>query len=170
MPSRKRVASRRHRSATSVSCSSGSSSTRAMSRCSSSPARPGRPWRGGRAPRGHAIEVRLYAEDVDAGFLPSTGQLLHFRVPDGIRVDAGYDEGCEITRHYDPLLAKLIAHGPHRKLALAKLDEALAQTEALGVRTNLPFLRGLVAHPDVQRGRVDTELVSREFGHLLPAG
>ena len=121
------------------------------------------------APRGHAIEVRLYAEDVDAGFLPSTGQLLHFRVPDGIRVDAGYDEGCEITRHYDPLLAKLIAHGPHRKLALAKLDEALAQTEALGVRTNLPFLRGLVAHPDVQRGRVDTELVSREFEHLVPA-
>ena len=120
------------------------------------------------APRGHAIEVRLYAEDVEGGFLPSTGPLLHLRWPDGIRVDAGYEEGCVVTRHYDPLLAKLIAHGPHRKLALAKLDEALARTEVLGVRTNLPFLRGLAAHPDVQRGKIDTELVGREFEHLVP--
>jgi len=121
------------------------------------------------APRGHAIEVRLYAEDVAAGFLPSTGRLLHVRWPEGVRVDAGYEEGNEITRHYDPLIAKLIAHGPHRKLALAKLDEALARTEVLGVRTNLPFLRGLTAHPDVQRGRIDTELVGRDFERLLPA-
>ncbi len=120
------------------------------------------------APRGHAIEVRLYAEDVDAGFLPSTGPLLHVRWPEGIRVDAGYAEGDVITRHYDPLVAKLIAHGPHRKLALAKLDEALTTTEVLGVRTNLPFLRGLVAHPDVQRGKIDTELVGREFERLIP--
>ncbi len=120
------------------------------------------------APRGHAIEVRLYAEDVDAGFLPSTGPLLHVRWPEGIRVDAGYDEGNAVTRHYDPLVAKLIAHGPHRKLALAKLDEALATTEVLGVRTNLAFLRGLVAHPEVQRGKIDTELVGREFERLTP--
>ncbi len=119
------------------------------------------------APRGHAIEVRLYAEDVEAGFLPSTGPLLHVAWPDGIRVDAGYDEGNEITRHYDPLIAKLIAHGPHRKLALAKLEEALAMTEVLGVRTNLAFLRALAAHPDVQRGKIDTELVGREFEHLV---
>jgi 3-methylcrotonyl-CoA carboxylase alpha subunit len=112
--------------------------------------------------------VRLYAEDVAAGFLPSTGRLLHVRWPEGIRVDAGYAEGDEVTRHYDPLLAKLIAHGPHRKLALAKLEEALARTEVLGVRTNLPFLRGLAAHPDVQRGRIDTELVAREFERLVP--
>jgi acetyl/propionyl-CoA carboxylase alpha subunit len=120
------------------------------------------------APRGHAIEVRLYAEDVEAGFLPSTGPLLHVRWPDGVRVDGGYDEGNEITRHYDPLIAKLIAHGPHRKLALAKLEEALATAQVLGVRTNLPFLRALVAHPDVQRGKVDTELVGRDFEHLVP--
>jgi len=120
------------------------------------------------APRGHAIEVRLYAEDVDAGFLPSTGPLLHLRWPEGIRVDAGYEEGCEVTRHYDPLVAKLIAHGPHRKLALAKLEEATLRTEVLGVRTNLTFLRGLLAHPDVQRGKVDTELVARAFEHLVP--
>jgi acetyl-CoA/propionyl-CoA carboxylase biotin carboxyl carrier protein len=120
------------------------------------------------APRGHAVEVRLYAEDVAAGFLPSTGRILHLRWPDGVRVDAGYDEGNEVTRHYDPLIAKLIAHGPHRKLALAKLDEALSRTEVLGVRTNLPFLRRLVAHPDVQRGRADTELVGRDFEGLSP--
>jgi acetyl/propionyl-CoA carboxylase alpha subunit len=120
------------------------------------------------APRGHAIEVRLYAEDVEAGFLPSTGPLLHVRWPEGIRVDAGYEESNEVTRHYDPMIAKLIAHGPHRKLALAKLEEALATTEVLGVRTNLPFLRALVAHPDLQRGRIDTELVGREFEHLVP--
>ena len=120
-------------------------------------------------PRGHAIEVRLYAEDVDAGFLPSTGELLHARWPDAVRTDVGYEEGDTVTRHYDPLLAKLIAHGPHRKLALAKLEEALAQTEVLGVRTNLPFLRGLVAHPDVQRGKIDTEFVAREYERLVPA-
>ena len=121
------------------------------------------------APRGHAIEMRLYAEDVDAGFLPSTGRLVHVRWPEGIRVDAGYEEGGEVTRHYDPLVAKLVAHGPHRKLALAKIDEALARTEVLGVRTNLPFLRGLAAHPDVQRGRIDTEFVAREYERLVPA-
>jgi acetyl/propionyl-CoA carboxylase alpha subunit len=120
------------------------------------------------APRGHAIEVRLYAEDVAAGFLPATGTLLHLRWPDGIRVDAGYAEQDQVTRHYDPLLAKLIAHGPHRKLALAKLEEALARTEVLGVRTNLPFLRALAAHADVQRGKIDTELVAREFEQLVP--
>jgi len=120
------------------------------------------------APRGHAIEVRLYAEDVAAGFLPSTGPILHVRWPEGIRVDAGYEEGNDVTRHYDPMIAKLIAHGPHRKLALAKLEEALARTEVLGVRTNLPFLRGLAAHPDVQRGKIDTELVAREFERLVP--
>ncbi len=122
------------------------------------------------APRGHAIEVRLYAEDVEAGFLPSTGRLLHVGWPEGVRVDAGYEEGNEVTRHYDPLIAKLVAYGPHRKLALAKLEEALAHTEVLGVRTNLRFLRALAAHDQFAKGRVDTELVSREFEHLVPDG
>ena len=108
------------------------------------------------APRGHAIEVRLYAEDVEGGFLPATGRIAHIRWPDGIRVDAGYEEGSTITRHYDPLIAKLIAHGPHRKLALAKLCEALAQMEVLGVRTNLRFLRALTAHDGIQKAKSDT--------------
>ncbi len=118
------------------------------------------------APRGHAIEARLYAEDVEAGFLPSTGHVRHVRWPDGVRVDAGYEEGDEVTRHYDPLIAKLIAHGPHRKMALAKLGEALAQTEILGVRTNLRFLRSLVASETIQHARADTDFVTRCFEQL----
>jgi len=120
------------------------------------------------APRGHAIEVRLYAEDVEGGFLPATGRLAHIRWPEGIRIDAGYEEGSTVTRHYDPLIAKLIAHGPHRKLALAKLCEALAQMEVLGVRTNLRFLRALTAHDVIQKGRADTEFVKRSFEELVP--
>jgi 3-methylcrotonyl-CoA carboxylase alpha subunit len=120
------------------------------------------------APRGHAIEVRLYAEDVEGGFLPATGRIAHIRWPEGIRVDGGYEEGSTITRHYDPLIAKLIAHGPHRKLALAKLCEALAQMEVLGVRTNLRFLRALTAHDVIQKGRSDTEFVKRSFEELVP--
>jgi acetyl/propionyl-CoA carboxylase alpha subunit len=120
------------------------------------------------APRGHAIEVRLYAEDVEGGFLPATGRIAHVRWPEGIRIDAGYEEGSTVTRHYDPLIAKLIAHGPHRKLALAKLGEALAQLEVLGVRTNLRFLRALTAHDVVQRAKVDTEFVKRSFEELVP--
>jgi acetyl/propionyl-CoA carboxylase alpha subunit len=120
------------------------------------------------APRGHAIEVRLYAEDVEGGFLPATGRIAHVRWPEGIRIDAGYEEGSVVTRHYDPLIAKLIAHGPHRKLALAKLCEALAQTEVLGVRTNLRFLRALAAHDGIQKAKADTEFVKRSFEELVP--
>ena len=120
------------------------------------------------APRGHAVEVRLYAEDVEGGFLPATGRVAHIRWPEGIRVDAGYEEGSTVTRHYDPLVAKLIAHGPHRKLALAKLCEALAQMEVLGVRTNLRFLRALTAHDGIQKAKTDTEFVKRSFEELVP--
>jgi acetyl/propionyl-CoA carboxylase alpha subunit len=120
------------------------------------------------AARGHAIEVRLYAEDVEGGFLPATGRIAHVRWPEGIRIDAGYEEGSVVTRHYDPLIAKLIAHGPHRKLALAKLCEALAQTEVLGVRTNLRFLRALATHDGIQKAKADTEFVKRSFEELVP--
>jgi acetyl/propionyl-CoA carboxylase alpha subunit len=120
------------------------------------------------APRGHAIEVRLYAEDVEGGFLPATGRIAHIRWPEGIRVDAGYEEGSVVTRHYDPLIAKVIAHGPHRKLALAKLCDALAQMEVLGVRTNLRFLRALTAHDGIQKAKSDTEFVKRTFEELVP--
>ncbi|TMK41663.1 MAG: ATP-grasp domain-containing protein, partial [Actinobacteria bacterium] len=107
-------------------------------------------------PSGHAIEVRLYAEDPDAGFLPQSGRLLHLRWPDEARIDSGVDEGAEITTHYDPMLAKVIVHADDRPAALECLSVALAETEVLGLRTNLPFLRTLAADPTVAAGKVTT--------------
>ena len=117
------------------------------------------------APRS-AIEVRVYAEDPAAGFLPSTGRLVHVRWPEGVRVDAGYEEGSAVTRHYDPLLAKLIAVASDRAAALDQLARALEETELLGVRTNLAFLRALIAHPEVRAGRITTELIGRDLSSL----
>jgi acetyl/propionyl-CoA carboxylase alpha subunit len=115
----------------------------------------------GRAPssrpawRGHAVEVRLYAEDPRT-FLPQGGRVERLRLPHAIRVDAGVEEGDEVNLSYDSMIAKLIAHGDTRDEALRRLDEALAETEVDGVTTNLPFLRWLVAHPDVRAGRTTT--------------
>jgi acetyl-CoA/propionyl-CoA carboxylase, biotin carboxylase, biotin carboxyl carrier protein len=106
-------------------------------------------------PRGHAVEVRLYAEDPRT-FFPQTGRIERLRLPDGIRVDAGAEEGDEIGIAYDPLIAKLIAHGATRGEAFERLDAALAETEVGGVTTNLPFLRWLVAHPLVRAGETTT--------------
>ncbi|MEK6226177.1 MAG: biotin carboxylase N-terminal domain-containing protein [Chloroflexota bacterium] len=120
--------------------------------------------------RQHAVEARVYAEDPAAGFLPSTGRLVHVRWPEreGVRVDAGYEEGDVVTRHYDPLLAKVIARGDDRRIALGLLANALEGTEVLGVRTNIPFLRALVARMNERDFRVDTELVERELARLVP--
>ena len=107
-------------------------------------------------PSGHAIEVRLYAEDPDAGFLPQSGRLLHLRWPDEARVDSGVDEGAEVTTHYDPMLAKVIVHADDRPAALDCLTAALAETEVLGLRTNLPFLRVLAQDETVRAGQVTT--------------
>jgi acetyl/propionyl-CoA carboxylase alpha subunit len=108
---------------------------------------------------GHAVEVRLYAED-PRSFLPQAGRLERLRLPHGIRVDAGVEEGDEIGVAYDPLIAKLIAHGPTRDEALARLRDSLAETEVAGVTTNLPFLRWLVAHPAVLEGRTTTAFLT----------
>ena len=120
--------------------------------------------------RQHAIEARVYAEDPAAGFLPSTGRLVHVRWPEreGVRVDAGYEEGDAVTRHYDPLLAKIIAFGDDRRIALGKLASALDETEVLGVRTNIRFLRGLIERLNADDVRVDTDLVERELARLVP--
>jgi acetyl/propionyl-CoA carboxylase alpha subunit len=107
-------------------------------------------------PTGHAIEVRLYAEDPDAGFLPQSGRLLHVRWPEEARIDSGVDEGAEVTTHYDPMLAKVIVHADDRPAAFEELADALAQTEILGLRTNLPFLRMLAADETVRAGKVTT--------------
>jgi acetyl/propionyl-CoA carboxylase alpha subunit len=104
---------------------------------------------------GHAVEVRLYAEDPRT-FLPQTGRIERLRFPAGIRVDPGVEEGDEIGLAYDPMIAKLIAHGETRKEALDRLAAALAETEIGGVVTNLPFLRWLVAHPELRAGETTT--------------
>ena len=108
---------------------------------------------------GHAVEVRLYAEDPKT-FLPQTGRLERLRLPGGIRVDAGVEEGDEVGTSYDPLIAKLIAHGSTREDALDRLAAALAETEVGGVVTNLPFLHWLVAHPALRAGETTTAFLT----------
>ena len=109
--------------------------------------------------RRHAVEVRLYAEDPRT-FLPQAGRIERLRLPAGVRVDAGVEEGDEIGTSYDPLIAKLVARGATRDEALDRLRAALAETEVGGVTTNLPFLRWLVAHPEVRAGRTTTAFLS----------
>jgi acetyl/propionyl-CoA carboxylase alpha subunit len=104
---------------------------------------------------GHAVEVRLYAEDPRT-FLPQAGRVDRLRLPETIRVDAGVAEGDEVGVGYDPMIAKLIAHGETRDEAFAHLSAALAETEVGGLTTNLAFLRWLVGHPAVQAGETTT--------------
>jgi acetyl/propionyl-CoA carboxylase alpha subunit len=108
---------------------------------------------------GHAVEVRLYAEDPRT-FLPQAGTIERLRLPSGIRVDAGVEEGDEIGTAYDPLIAKLIGHGSAREDALDRLAGALAETDVQGVVTNLPFLRWLVAHPALRAGETTTAFLT----------
>ncbi|MEK6275548.1 MAG: biotin carboxylase N-terminal domain-containing protein [Actinomycetota bacterium] len=108
---------------------------------------------------GNAVEVRLYAEDPRT-FLPQAGRIERLRLPTGIRVDAGVEEGDEVGVAYDPMIAKLIAHGPTRDEALLRLRDALAETEVGGLTTNLPFLRWLVAHPALRAGRTTTAFLA----------
>jgi acetyl-CoA/propionyl-CoA carboxylase biotin carboxyl carrier protein len=110
--------------------------------------------------RGHAVEVRLYAEDAEDGFLPATGRIeaLRWPVGEGIRIDTGIEPGSEIGGRFDPMLAKVVAHGQDRTEALDRLTAALDETSVLGLITNLRFLRWLVRQPVVRDGqaRIDT--------------
>ncbi|SDH99247.1 acetyl/propionyl/methylcrotonyl-CoA carboxylase subunit alpha [Agrococcus jejuensis] len=115
---------------------------------------------------GHAIEARVYAEDPAAGFLPTGGEVLVLQWPVATRVDAGIEQGSVISSSYDPMLAKVVAHGPTRADAIAHLDAALAETHVLGVTTNVPFLRALLAEPAVIAGDLDTGLIDREAERL----
>ena len=103
---------------------------------------------------GHAIEARVYAEDPARGFLPTGGKVLALREPDlpHVRVDSGLAENMTVSSAYDPMLAKVIAHGADRGDALRRLDAALADTAVLGVTTNIAFLRALLSHPERGRG------------------
>ncbi|HYH44336.1 MAG TPA: acetyl-CoA carboxylase biotin carboxylase subunit [Thermoanaerobaculia bacterium] len=123
-------------------------------------------------PHGHAIEVRLYAEDPYQRFVPSPGVIQRLRWPQGpgIRVDAGVYEGAEVTIHYDPMLAKLIVWAEDRPRALARLERALGELQVEGIRTNVPLFRALLADPDVQSGALDIALLDRKLaaGELPP--
>ena len=112
---------------------------------------------------GHAIEARVYAEDPARGFLPTGGKVLALREPDlpHVRVDSGLAENMTVSSAYDPMLAKVVAHGPDRQTALRRLDGALAGMAVLGVTTNIAFLRALLSHSDVAAGKLDTGLVER---------
>jgi acetyl-CoA/propionyl-CoA carboxylase biotin carboxyl carrier protein len=111
-------------------------------------------------PAGHAIEARIYAEDPESGFLPASGRLALVRWPEGIRIDAGVREGDAVTDRYDPMLAKLIAHGATRDEALRRLRAALEATVLLGVRTNVRFLRWLLDEPPMRDGEMRTDTIA----------
>jgi len=138
--------------------------------------------------RGHAIEARLYAEDAARGFLPSTGRLVHLRVPEGevpagagaapgaesetlptsgIRVDAGVRAGDTVSMYYDPMIAKVIAWGPDRSAAADRLAAALAATEIVGLTTNAGFLRSLVEHPRFRANEVHTRFIEERMEDLV---
>ena len=110
------------------------------------------------APRGHAVECRIYAEDPYRDFVPSTGTLLRWRPPSGpgLRLDSGVGEGRGVSIYYDPMLAKLIAWAPTRELSLRRMEVALSQFLAMGVITNIPLLRAVMQHAQFRRGEYDT--------------
>ena len=122
------------------------------------------------AVRGHAVECRIYAED-PRRLLPQSGQLLRYREPsgDGIRVDSGVVEGQAVTVHYDPMIAKLIVHGPSREAAIAGARRALGEFQILGVTHNVGFLRALLAHADVAASRVHTRFIEDHLDAFAPA-
>jgi propionyl-CoA carboxylase alpha chain/3-methylcrotonyl-CoA carboxylase alpha subunit len=120
---------------------------------------------------GWAMEARLYAENPATGFLPSTGPLTHFRLPeDAVRVDSAVEEGGEVTPFYDPMIAKLIAHGATREAAADRLAEACASVEVWPVKTNAAFLAKCASHPDFVAGDVDTGFIERRLEGLLGQG
>jgi acetyl/propionyl-CoA carboxylase alpha subunit len=119
---------------------------------------------------GHAIEVRVCAEDPQQNFLPQAGVLALYREPSmpGIRVDSGVSEGAEVTVHYDSLLAKMIARGETREAARRRARIALEQFAILGIRTNVPLLHRLLDHPRFVAGDLDTHFLATEAASLLP--
>ncbi|MEI4231881.1 acetyl/propionyl/methylcrotonyl-CoA carboxylase subunit alpha [Roseovarius sp. D22-M7] len=123
----------------------------------------------GLAITGHAFEARLYAEDVPKGFLPATGRLSHLVFPAGVRADSGVRAGDEISPFYDPMIAKVITHGPSRGVALRRLSRALEACEVAGTVTNLAFLGALARHAGFAAGDVDTGLIARDIEHLVVA-
>ncbi|MEO7064294.1 MAG: biotin carboxylase N-terminal domain-containing protein, partial [Dokdonella sp.] len=121
---------------------------------------------------GHAIELRLYAEDPDQGFLPGSGKLERLRLPapsEHVRIDSGVVEGDTVTIFYDPMIAKLIAWDTTRESALIRMREALAACDIVGPKSNIDFLERLVRHPAVVEGRIDTGYLDRHLDEFVGA-
>ena len=120
---------------------------------------------------GHALEARIYAEDPNNSFLPSTGSLSHLRFPaetSDVRVDTGVRQGDPISVHYDPLIAKLIVHGNNRENCLRRMSEALRQIRVVGVTTNIDFLASVISHEAYRSADFDTGFIDRYLADLLP--
>ncbi|MCQ0986911.1 acetyl-CoA carboxylase biotin carboxylase subunit [Jiella marina] len=118
---------------------------------------------------GHAFEARLYAEDPAKGFLPATGRITHLHLAEGspaLRIDTGVRQGDRVTPHYDPMIAKLIVHGPDRPSALRRLARALGAVRIAGLVTNAAFLKRLAEHEGFAAGEVDTGLIDRDASEL----
>jgi 3-methylcrotonyl-CoA carboxylase alpha subunit len=125
---------------------------------------------------GHAVEVRLYAEDPNRNFLPSTGTLVHLRLPEesaNVRVDTGVRQGDTVTPFYDPMIAKVIVHDRDRTSAMRRMAALMGETEVVGVTTNAALLKALCSHPAFVGGEVDTGFIERHhdtlFAKLKPA-
>ena len=118
--------------------------------------------------QGHAIELRLYAEDPANDFLPAKGQLLAYALPagDGVRVDDGFCEGMNVTSAFDPMLAKLVIHGQTRAAAIERARRAIDDTLILGLTTNVDYLARIIAHPAFAAGRIHTGFISQYAGDL----
>jgi 3-methylcrotonyl-CoA carboxylase alpha subunit len=116
---------------------------------------------------GWAFEARLYAENPAAGYLPSTGRLDHLKLPQAVRVDSGVEQGDEITAFYDPMIAKIIAHGPNREAALSKLAAACAGIEVWPVKSNAGLLARIANDPDFRAAKIDTGFLDRHGESLV---
>lgn len=123
------------------------------------------------APRGHSIEVRIYAEDPAQGFIPSTGKVTALIWPSGpgIRLDRGIEVGQELGTNFDSMCAKLIVHAPTREVAVRRMQYALSETMVAGVGTNIEYLQQIAHYPKVIEGKVTTHLLDREFANFKPA-
>ena len=117
---------------------------------------------------GHAIEVRVYAENPKRNFLPSSGKLHRVDWPDGVRVDTGVETGSDVPMHYDAMMAKIIAHAPDRPTAIASLRQALLRTEIVGVEQNVGYLANILAHAEFARGTYTTALTDDAAAALAP--
>ena len=119
---------------------------------------------------GHAIELRLYAEDPEQGFLPGSGRIERLRLPPEnatLRIDSGVREGDEVSIFYDPMIAKLVVHAADRNAALAEARAALAEIDVLGVKSNVRFLEQLIRHPVLVEARIDTGFLDRHLDQVL---